>query len=56
MKRFLGLVVIVLAVIALCVWAIIPPEKKLRLGKDLRGGVSLVYAVQVRPGDPADRS
>ncbi len=34
--------------LAISTWAIIPPEKKLRLGKDLRGGVSLVYSVQTR--------
>ncbi len=33
--------------------AIIPPEQKLRLGKDLRGGVSLVYAVQINPNEDA---
>jgi hypothetical protein len=39
--------VIVVAAIVLCVWNIIPPEKQLRLGKDLRGGVSLIYTVTI---------
>ncbi len=38
---------LVLAVLLLSVWAIYPPEKNLRLGKDLAGGVSLVYTVDV---------
>ena len=33
---------------------ITPPTKQLRLGKDLRGGVSLVYSVQMRPTDDAE--
>jgi SecD/SecF fusion protein len=43
--------VLIIAVLLLCAWAINPPEKKLRLGKDLRGGVSLVYAVHLKPGE-----
>lgn len=39
--------VIVIAAVLLSVWNIIPPEKQLRLGKDLRGGVSLIYTVQI---------
>jgi SecD/SecF fusion protein len=46
-----ALIIVVLLVAA---WSIMPPEKKLRLGKDLRGGVSLVYSVQVSPSDPPD--
>ncbi|MBI1189565.1 MAG: protein translocase subunit SecD [Tepidisphaera sp.] len=44
---------IVIAAIALCVWNIIPPEKQLRLGKDLRGGVSLIYTVSIDSGENA---
>jgi SecD/SecF fusion protein len=43
--------IILLACILLSVWAIMPPEKKLRKGKDLAGGASLVYGVDVRPGE-----
>ncbi|MEM8835766.1 MAG: protein translocase subunit SecD [Planctomycetota bacterium] len=47
---------IVLSLIALfaCVLAIVPPQEKLRLGKDLAGGMSLVYSIQTNPGDPPD--
>lgn len=37
-----------------CLLSIFPVEKNLRLGKDLAGGVSLVYALDVRPDDPSD--
>jgi SecD/SecF fusion protein len=42
---------IILTALVLSVWAIYPPEKKLRTGKDLSGGVSLVYAVSIEPGE-----
>ncbi len=45
---------IVLVLLVGAIYATLPPEKKLRLGKDLRGGASLVYAVQVGPGDNPD--
>lgn len=43
-------VVVLLAVFA---WSIIPPEKRIRLGKDLRGGTTLVYQLQIQPGEDA---
>ncbi|MCG3122671.1 MAG: hypothetical protein GIKADHBN_01064 [Phycisphaerales bacterium] len=39
--------------IVLCGLMIYPPERQLRLGKDLRGGVSLIYTVQLDPNDDA---
>lgn len=45
---------IVVAALVLAVWAILPLDSKLRRGKDLAGGTSLVYQVDIRPGDPAD--
>ena len=54
MRSVVRNLIIVIAALVIAVWAIIPPEKKLRLGKDLRGGVSLVYSVMLRPGDPPD--
>ncbi|MFN0012463.1 MAG: protein translocase subunit SecD [Phycisphaerales bacterium] len=45
---------IVLVVAVLAVLAIVPPEDKLRRGKDLAGGTSLIYQVNIKPGDPAD--
>src|SRR5690606_17008581 len=54
MRSLIRNLFITVAVLLLCIWWIIPPEKKLRLGRDLRGGVSLVYSVQTRPGAPPD--
>ncbi len=42
----------VLFLIAVSVMSILPPEDKLRRGKDLAGGVSLVYQVELKPDDP----
>jgi preprotein translocase subunit SecD len=36
----------ILAVVALGTWAIYPPDKKIKLGLDLKGGVHLVLRVQ----------
>src|SRR5882724_2255696 len=44
---------IVLAVLGIAFYALNPPSKKVRLGKDLAGGVSLVYSIQVAPGEVA---
>lgn len=38
-------IVLVVVIIGACLWAIIPPEKKIRLGLDLKGGVHLVLRV-----------
>lgn len=54
MRTLISRICLVIAVLILCVYAILPVEKKLRLGKDLRGGSSLIYSVQLKPGDPAD--
>ena len=47
-------IAIVIAVLILLGFSILPPEKKLRLGRDLAGGVSLVYTVDVPPDESAD--
>ena len=39
-------VITILAVTAIAVWAFYPPQKKVRLGLDLKGGVHLVLRVQ----------
>jgi preprotein translocase subunit SecD len=39
-------VVTILAVVGLATWSFYPPEKKVRLGLDLKGGVHLVMRVQ----------
>ncbi|MBK7405308.1 MAG: protein translocase subunit SecD [Phycisphaerales bacterium] len=51
MQKFWTKLALVLALLILAYMASSPPAKKLRLGKDLRGGVSLTYSVEVRPGD-----
>jgi SecD/SecF fusion protein len=45
---------ILLITLVICAWAIYPPGKKLRKGKDIAGGVSLVYNVDIKPTDPPD--
>ena len=40
-----------LILLALAVWAIVPPDTKLRKGKDLAGGATLTYSVDVKPGE-----
>jgi SecD/SecF fusion protein len=54
MRQIFKYAVIILTVLLVCGWAINPPEKKLRLGKDLRGGVSLIYTVQVGENERAE--
>jgi preprotein translocase subunit SecD len=39
-------VITILAVVAIAVWAFYPPQEKVRLGLDLKGGVHLVLRVQ----------
>ncbi len=46
-------IVIIVVVIGGCLWAVNPPEDRIRLGRDLSGGVSLVYSVRMPEG--ADR-
>ena len=50
MKGAIWKLLLIATVIAGCVYSISPPGEKIRLGKDLRGGVSFVYAINV----PAD--
>lgn len=53
-KSIITRLVIILAVTALCGLVAWPPGEKLRLGKDLAGGVSLVYSVSMEnEPDPA---
>lgn len=51
MRKYYWPLILVLIVLGLFAWSVYPPQKKLRLGKDLRGGVSLIYSVQLRSGD-----
>jgi SecD/SecF fusion protein len=53
MNRIRQYAVLVAIALVLAGFAIYPPDKKLKLGKDLRGGVSLVYGVSIREGEDA---
>ncbi len=46
--------ILTVGLILICLANIFPVEENLRLGKDLAGGVSLVYTVDVQPTDPPD--
>ncbi len=53
MRHLVRNIFIALALIVLAVSAATPPSKKIRLGKDLQGGSSLIYTVQMdRTEDP----
>ncbi len=54
MRHLLLKVLLILFVLGLSLWYIYPPKERLRLGKDLRGGVSMVYTVRIPEG--ADRA
>lgn len=47
MRKALQLGAVLLALVLISIWSIIPPSEKLRRGKDLAGGVSLVYPVEI---------
>jgi len=53
--KILPRLLLALFVIAICVWQIFPLDKKIRLGKDLRGGVSMVYSVAMPPTGDSQR-
>lgn len=50
MQNLVWKVILILFVLGLCLYAIYPPESKIRLGKDLRGGTSMIYHVAVPEG------
>ncbi len=54
MQHILRNVILIGLVLVLCLLALNPPSEKLRKGKDLAGGTSLVYTVDIQPGDPDD--
>jgi SecD/SecF fusion protein len=51
MKRIRLYAFLSILALVVAISAIVPPEKKLKLGKDLRGGVSLVYGVSIKEGE-----
>jgi SecD/SecF fusion protein len=52
MRNLIWKIVAIVALLSLCLWSVYPPQDRVRLGKDLRGGVSLVYQVKIDPKDP----
>jgi SecD/SecF fusion protein len=55
MRHLLRNSILVVLLLLICSLAIIPPSEKLRMGRDLAGGTSLVYSVSVDPGEPVDQ-
>lgn len=53
MRNLFRNTVLILGILLLSVYLIVPPAEKLRRGKDLAGGVSLTYQVELKPTDPA---
>lgn len=53
MRNRLGWGLLAMAMLAFAIFGFWPPKEKLRLGKDLAGGVTLLYAVQIEPGQNA---
>ena len=51
MRQIISKAILVFIVLALALYAMVPPEKKLKLGKDLRGGATLIYQVKLRPDE-----
>ena len=47
MKNIAWKVGLILFIVALCLYAVIPPSTKIRLGKDLQGGTSMIYLVKM---------
>jgi SecD/SecF fusion protein len=47
MQNLLWKIILIALFLIGCVFAIVPPEKKIRLGRDLSGGVSLIYSVRM---------
>jgi len=56
MRHLLRNSIFVLAILVFFAWSIYPPQTKLRLGKDLRGGVTLVYSVQIGDDENAQQT
>jgi SecD/SecF fusion protein len=50
MQNLLWKIILIVLLLLGCVFAITPPEQKIRLGRDLSGGVSLIYSVRMDEG------
>ncbi len=53
MQNLIRNTILTAVLLVLCGLAIYPPAEKLRLGKDLAGGVSLTYSILLSDDDPA---
>ena len=47
MQNLIWKIILIIALLIGCVFAMTPPDKKIRLGRDLSGGVSLIYSVRM---------
>ena len=61
MQNLIWKIILIALILISCAFAVTPPEKKIRLGRDLSGGVSLVYSVRMDddtpdPGDTFDNA
>ena len=54
MNNLISKIILIVTLVVLCLWSIYPPEKKIRLGKDLKGGVSLIYSVSIPEGGDSE--
>ncbi len=54
MQNLIWKIILIALILIGCAFAVTPPEKKIRLGRDLSGGVSLIYSVRM-DDDTADR-
>lgn len=50
MQKIAWKVALVLVILVVCAWSLYPPEQKMRLGRDLQGGTSLIYLVTIPEG------
>jgi len=56
-KRSIADIAVIVGTCAIMAWAIFPIDQKVKLGRDLRGGVSLIYSVAMPEGvDDATKS
>jgi SecD/SecF fusion protein len=54
MRHLVIKLLLIVVIVAGCIVATVPPKEKIRLGKDLRGGVSLIYRVDVPEDSPRE--
>ena len=50
MQNLLWKIILIVLILTGCILAVTPPGKKIRLGRDLSGGVSLIYSVRMEEG------